>query len=342
MKRGRLQPALEIQEFSAERYNALLADRPETTFFHTRLWSRILTETFSALRDCSRIVRQGNREYALALYQWRRIGGLLSTYHSSFPFLYGGPVPFEPDLLTALRDWLGEQRGSFVLMGNPFAPGSGELTGSTGPAGDGRVAGNPGGIEPKNETTHLLTLPATKEAFWEGILTSRKRNDIRRLTRKGVTVRPTREPDAVAAYYKLYQKRMATWEQAPGLIYPIELYLNMLRLGGEAVRLYMVTFENQVIGGTMTCRYNGITHYLAGYFDHDASRLRPNVLVQDRIIQDAIGEGQRLYDMLPSAGIESVVKFKESFGGGPVRFDRWERHDALQRLRRQMRQRLGR
>jgi Acetyltransferase (GNAT) domain len=311
---------LELLPFSAERYDALLEGRPETTLFHTRLWAQIVTETFGALRDCSRIVRCGDREYGLPLFQWRRLGGLLATNHSSFPFLYGSLIPYEPAAAPVLRRWMDRQWGSHVLMGNPFADET-KTAPATGPS----------------ETTHLLELPNRPEDFWEGILTSRKRNDIRRLTRKGVTITATREPGAIESFYYLYQKRMGTWAQAPGLIYPISLYQNLIRLGGESVRLYMVTYEGQVIGGTMICRYNGITHYLAGYFDHDASRLRPNVLVQDRIIQDAIGEGQRVYDMLPSAGIESVVKFKESFGGTAVRFDRWERHDLLQRIRRQMR-----
>lgn len=317
--------------FTSEAYDALLADRPETTLFHTRLWARIVTETFGELIDCSRIVRLADREFALPLFKWRRLGGLLATTHSSFPFLYGGPIPYDPDLIPLLLEWLSRERGSLVMIGNPFFAGVAAATGESPKALESVTA-----LPPDTETTHLLQLPETPEIFWEKTLTSRKRNDIRRLRRKGVLVETSRAAADIEAFYRLYKKRMATWNRAPGLIYPIALYENMIDLGQEVVRLYIVRFEGKVIGGTMVCHYNGISHYLAGYFDHDASRLRPNVLVQDRIIQDAIREGNRIYDMLPSAGIESVVKFKESFGGRPVVCGRWERHDWLQRMRRRL------
>jgi CelD/BcsL family acetyltransferase involved in cellulose biosynthesis len=248
---------------------------------------------------------------------------LLATRHSSFPFLYGGPVPATAEAWQAAAACLARRPGSVVLIGNPFAPAAEE----PGPPAD-----LPGGLAREWETTHLLALPETAERYWDEVLDTRKRNDIRRLTRKGVTVEISRDDSDVQAVYGLYLKRMATWERRPGLVYPLALYRQELALGGDAVALYVARFEGRVIGGTFVCRWNGIWHYQAGYFDHDAASLRPNVLVQERIIRDAITAGARLYDMLPSAGIASVEEFKESFGGVRTRFARWNKRGLAHRL----------
>lgn len=296
-----------------QRYEALLKGAPEATLYHTRRWAEIMTRTFPRLRDESTILRAPDGSAAaLPLFAWRRAAGLLTTRHSSFPFVYGGPVPATPATWLAAREYLRTRGGSHVLIGNPFG------------------AALPGA--PMGDTTHILTLPATPEVYWDEVLTSRKRNDIRRLTKKGVTIERSSADADVRAFYALYEKRMATWSVRPNLIFPIALYRIQLECAPDAVRLYIVRFEGRVIGGTFVCRHNGIVHYQAGYFDHDARNLRPNVLVQERIIRDAIEEGQRLYDMLPSAGLASVEEFKESFGGVRTPFPRWEARGALHRL----------
>jgi hypothetical protein len=265
------------------------------------------------------------------LFRWRRLGGLLATRHSSFPFLYGGPIPARPAAYGVLLTRLARGRDALVVIGNPFA----------GPTVCGAVdlAHAPGGrpLRPVPETTHLLTLPRSVEEFWERVLSSRKRNDIRRLTQKGVTVELSRDAEDAARVYELYRRRMATWSQRPGLIYPAAFYPAMLERGGDAVRLYVARFEGRVIGGAFITRWNGIAHYNAGYFDDDARALRPNVLIQERVIRDAIADGYHTYDMLPSAGLRPVEEFKESFGGVRTSFPRWEQLGPLHRLVRGLR-----
>ncbi len=306
------------------RYEQLLVDAPEATLFHTRAWARIVTAAFPQLEDLSTILTTSAGEHALPVFRWRRLGGLLATRHSSFPFLYGGPVPARAEAWIGAQSVLTGRAHSAVLIGNPFAA-------------DGARLEDASPTDTDWETTHMLTLPETVEAFWSGILTTRKRNDIRRLTRKGVEVATSREPADIEAVYGLYLKRMATWSQRPGLIYPLALYERQMAADDATTRLYVARFEGRIVGGTFVCCWNGIWHYQAGYFDHDARSLRPNVLVQERIIRDAIETGARIYDMLPSAGIASVEAFKESFGGRRTRFPRWERegcvHGLIRRLR---------
>jgi hypothetical protein len=313
-------------------WDAWLAGQDEATIFHSRLWARILAEAFPRLGD--RSLQQGGDPISavLPLFAWTRAGGLITHLHSSFPFLYGGPVPW-PD--APAGDWIGllPRRGvSAWILSNPFAAAARR---PPEPA--------PAGWTLAWDRTHLLELPATEDDFWEKILSTGKRNDIRRLTRKGVSIDRSAAPEDIAAVYDLYLQRVRSWSARPGMIYPFAYFQAMASSGGESIRLYIVRYEERVIGGTFVARWGGKAHYIAGYFDHAQRKLRPNVLVQNRIIRDAIHDGCRIYDMLPSAGLRNVEVFKESFGSRPVRFWKLEKTGILQRWARRLREmRAGR
>ncbi len=322
MPEVKIKAALEAE---ADYENALEA-RKEATFFHTRQWARIVCASFPNLEDHSLVAYLEGTPRAVPLFRWRRLGGMLSTWHSSFPFLYGGPVPATSQAWRWFLEHLRSSAGSVVCIWNPFV--RDDPTEKSGEA----LPIPPAGLELQTERTHIMLLPDSVERYWSEVLTTRKRNDIRRLRKKGVTVETTEDRSLVSTIYGFYMKRMTTWERKPGIVYPLSLYENMLAMGRPAVRLYVARYEGRVIGGTFVTRYNRILHYNAGYMDDDYKALRPNILIQERIIADAIEDGFLLYDMLPSAGIRSVESFKESMGGRPATFVRLTRTSTLHRF----------
>ncbi len=321
---------------SDEAWDAAIAAHSEGTIFHTRLWARILQASFPQVRDVSRRTSVGPAtgtspradaaEFLLPLYAWKRAGGLLTTLHSSFPFLYGGPVPARSasgedvlvEMLRGLSPW-----PSVRVTGNPFAGIATEAA---------RSVDDSPGFRVESDTTHLLELPASEDGFWDGILTTAKRNDVRRLGKKGVVIEESRDEGDVATVYRLYLASFLRWGGRPRLVYPEVFYQSLVRLGGEAVRLTVARFEGRLLGGTFTLRWNGKVHYLAGYFDHESRALRPNVLLQVESILRAIRDGHRWYDFLPSGGHTSVEEFKESFGGRKTDFPVYIRTGRLHRV----------
>ncbi len=287
-----------------------LAGFPEATFYHTRAWAAIVGEAFPGLRDESRAVSGSS---VLPLFGRRRAMGLVTTRQSSFPFLYGGPVPRFAgggDLLpVALRE-LRREGDAFELIANPFAPQECEA---------------PSGIEVQQDWTHILRLPTEFHGYWDGVLETAQRNDVRRITKKGLTIRTGGSDEEILEIYRLYLASFERWGGRPAFVYPQALYTAMLRLGKDAVRLYVAEHEGRIAGGAFVVRWNRHVHYHAGYFDHEARSLRPNVLIQVRIVEDAIRDGYVDYDLLPSGGNAGVERFKESFGGvrTPIRRYRW-------------------
>lgn len=304
-----------IPSFDDAEWDRSLFAHAEATLFHGRAWARFLKRVFPALEDRSLWLRVAGRDHLLPLFAWRRGGGLLTTLHSSFPFLYGGLVPAAPALPLAT---ILPRGASLRLTGNPFAPESGAES------------------EPFDRT-HLLVLPSNEEAYWDQVLSTAKRNDVRRLTKKGVEITASRDLAEVRAVYQLYLASFARWGGRPGFVYPLAYYEGLLTELGDAARFTVARHEGRLLGGAFTVRANGLVHYLAGYFDPEARALRPNVLLQIESIQDAIRGGARCYDFLPSGGHASVEEFKAGLGGVPTSFPLLERrgllHAGLDRLR---------
>jgi hypothetical protein len=308
-------------------WDQFVAGIPAATFFHTRAWARLLVASFRSLRDQSIWFETTAGPCVLPLFAWRRGLGLLTTLHSSFPFLYGGPVhdgAADPEeILDAVLQRVGRPGASVRVYGNPLASRSSDAA---------RRPAAPGGYTRHDEFTHLLALPPSEEAYWDGALTTAKRNDVRRLGKKGVAVEESRDPADADRVYGFYLDSFSRWGGRPGMVYPREFYRNLLHLGGDAVRLTVAKHEGKLLGGTFTVRWNGIVHYLAGYFDHASRALRPNVLIQVESILRAIQDRYRLYDFLPSGGHESVETFKEGFGGKRTPYPIFERTGPWHRL----------
>jgi hypothetical protein len=284
-------------------WDSHIAKNPEGTFYHTRTWARILAAGFPGLEDESRWIEAEGGRAAMPVHTWRRLGGLLATRQSAFPFLYGGPVPRrvgERDLLVDALAEMGQGSRSLIVLSNPFAAGP--------------VLPPPLGMQCADDATHVRELPASADILWDS-LAAAQRNDVRRLTKKGVVLRLGGTAREVRAVYRFYHASFERWGGEPGMVYPEGFYQAMVALGGPAVRLYLAEFEGRLIGGAFVVRWNGRAHYHAGYFDHEARALRPNVLLQERIIRDAIIDGFRIYDFLPSGGNSGVESFKVSFGG---------------------------
>lgn len=327
---------------SDEEWDEALASAPEATYFHTRAWARLVIRSFSNCRDLSHRWNdpKSGQAHLVPLFEWSRLPRP-ATRHSSFPFLYGGAVPaFDPDgspVLFRLALALAHGDRSVRITGNPFEP----LTSALHPADPESVgpAHPPADAESDSlerlryarrlDTTHVRTVPETDSAFWDDELTPARRNDVRRLTKKGVAIEETRAQEDADAVYQLYLHSFERWGGRPGFVHPPGFYRELAR--DPAVRFTVARHEGRILGGTFAVRWNSKVHYLAGYFDPEARSLRPNVLLQIDSIRAAIAGGFRWYDFLPSGGHVAVEEFKEGFGGRRLAFPVLERRGLLHR-----------
>ncbi|MCC7142680.1 MAG: GNAT family N-acetyltransferase [Candidatus Eisenbacteria bacterium] len=311
-----------MSEAALDLWDDALSAHDEATLFHTRCWARFVTGIFPRLEDRSREIEHRGMTRHLPLFAWRRAGGLLTTLHSSFPFLYGGPIPAAGIEATDAARLAGLGGHSLRWTTNPFAA----------PEASHPAEAPNGRVERTPDATHLLELPATEAQYWDEVLSTGKRNDVRRLGKKGVVIEESRAPEDVDAVYALYLASFARWGGRPRFVYPPEFYRGLVSELGGVTRFTVARHEGRLLGGAFTLRAFDKVHYLAGYFDPEERTLRPNVLLQIESIQAAIRAGARWYDFLPSGGHASVEEFKEGLGGQRVQFEIWETRGALHAL----------
>jgi CelD/BcsL family acetyltransferase involved in cellulose biosynthesis len=279
---------------------------PEATFFHTPLWSRLVTAAFPGWRDASMgfTVRGGQRAVLPMVEAARPMRGLFRELVSTFAGCYGGLIA-EPgadpaELAGVWESVLGQGRLARL-----------ELTGS--PVGAAVLPSAPASSE---DVTHLLDLTAGYESLVRGYSESTRRA-VRKARAAGVTVeRATREED-FRAYFEVYEDALRRWAESASNHYPWELFAAGFALGRTrpgVMELWLARLGERVVAGAWVFSWNGHVDYWHGATREEALPASPGHLLHDTILQDACARGARYYDFNPSGGHPGAARFKSGFG----------------------------
>jgi lipid II:glycine glycyltransferase (peptidoglycan interpeptide bridge formation enzyme) len=97
--------------------------------------------------------------------------------------------------------------------------------------------------------------------------------------------------------------------------YDWKLFQDMFARQSDHIHLWLTTTgDGRVAAGALVFYARTHSVYWHGAAQEDLFALRPMNLLFSEIIRDACEGGYRWFDFGPSAGIEGVRKFKESFG----------------------------
>lgn len=186
------------------------------------------------------------------------------------------------------------------------------------------------------------TLRVSLEGGEEKVLermTSKTRYNVRLAERRGVHVRPA---DGEADLARFTQLMVETGERDGFLVRSLSYYRDVLeefRRRGQA-ELLLAEFEGEVIAGLMVFAYSSEGIYMYGASSNEHRREMPNYLLQWRAMQWSIAHGCTRYDLwgIPEtvadgvderadleeknirSGLWGVYRFKQGFGGEPVRY----------------------
>lgn len=284
---------------TAEVWNRVCEASEAATFFHTKAWADVIARTFpnwSPEPVCLEF-SDGN-EMVLPLMKRR---GLIPTrhyYESMPPGVYGGPIfsgnPSESQVQKTL-DAL-HRFPSIIVQGNPFVE------------------------VPFPEThrrelyTHMLDLRIDnriKKSFRKGHLAN-----ISAARRKGVQVTIASTSAEVDAYFAVYQNSLARWGETATGFYPARLFHNLFALPhyGDTVKLWLASYENNVVAGAWIFYHRHHAVYWHGAMHADYSHCHPVHLMLAEAIKAAGNDGFHWFDFNPSGGLAGVEHFKRGFG----------------------------
>ena len=171
------------------------------------------------------------------------------------------------------------------------------------------------------EAKHSLVvdLDCGVDAVWAGFV-GRARTEIRKAEKNGLSV-VRLGLEHMADYMGLVDEVFAGQGRKPSFD---QRFLNAVNnyLDADDFCHHGIFADGKLVAGGLFFRDAGRMVFVSGASDSVSRKLGANSLLQWVAIKDAMASGITLYDM-GGIGLDGIDKFKTSFGGTPVTYDRY-------------------
>ena len=292
-----------IEDPSLEMWEEVAGQCEWATFYHSPLWSKVLTETYSHYMVLTKgFLFDDGTKALLPLVGYKRKSFFRKTTRlKSMGFgSYGGLVAsgsWSDEKSEQVFSWFKSRNARVYVDGNPFF-----------------AYDLPEYFSKQKQSTYALRLNKPIEEIWKGF-SSGHRKSIKKATRKGVTVREATSPEDYRAYLGVYEDTLKRWGDKTIITFPRELILKLLEPKQKEVTLWLAFLEDKVIAGVIMFYWNAICFGWLGCSLTDYSSYHPNNLLHWNMIQDARERNLQLYDFGPSGAEQKGVEdFKRHFG----------------------------
>ena len=303
-------------------------DAGQITIYHQRVWIEAVSVGF----NCTfKYLRSFDSSGTLALtpFMHKKKGpfSLLGSPLSGMYTEFSGPL-FSNRVDKVTRRSIIASQHTYVSVGQQYV----EL-GIKGPCN----IDNHWGAEleklnysPVSRPSLLIDLSLGDEITWSGFK-GRARNMIRKAEKAGLvahTITPSQ--DWVEEYYDLLKQ---TFErQGLSAPHPLSFYRQIETLVDQGLAICVdVLIEDKIAAGAIFLVDRSRIMYFSGVATRDGMRLAAPSLIQWHAMQQATSNNILDYDM-GGLGVESIDKFKRSFGGSEIQHLRWIYRSTFFRL----------
>ncbi|MGI0489516.1 lipid II:glycine glycyltransferase FemX [Pantanalinema rosaneae CENA516] len=163
------------------------------------------------------------------------------------------------------------------------------------------------------DETHTLDLkPGFNTLFKSQSSTVRK---AKKASKAGVSVKVVQTREDWQEYYQVYQSSLERWHSSSG--YSWELFEIIQQLNSPNVKLWVAVYDDKIVCGALCFYSKHHVIYWHGCALEQYFELRPVNLMMLEMIRAACEQGYDWFDFNPSAGLQGVKAFKESFGAKP-------------------------
>jgi hypothetical protein len=293
-----------------DEWAAIWRESDTATYFHSPEWAELWSRFDPATRSAPEQLRfSDGRQALLPLCFEQRLGGLLGCFSAAPQATFGGWIgsdALDDAQLDALLEHLLERgSSSLVWRMNPYDA----------PAFD---AAQRRGLSCRADYTHAIELSPGPDAL-AAKFKNGYRSDIRKALKAGrISVEPAQRLEEWRAYYRVYQETLGRWGHQLSEGYPWELFELFARLESPFVKLWLARHDGAIVSGEL-CLY-AKRHVVSWHAATLKDYLRSHVAKVQifHVIRDACARGYRWFDFNPSAGLEGVRTFKESFDARPL------------------------
>ena len=189
--------------------------------------------------------------------------------------------------------------------------------------------------------THALSLDGDFERVWTERFSGKVRNQCRMAERKGVEVSTAATIAEFEVYHAVYVESTRRWGYAAPP-YPPALFRELGALANRGVELKLARVEGEVVAGILLFHGRRSTFYWSAAMLKEHSAFCPNNALLHAAIREACLRGVKLFDFGASGHMDSVQKYKESFGAVPHAYHNYKLTTPLYRVTMSARRRLSR
>ena len=306
---------LKLEPVSIDIWDEVARACPWATYFHTAAWAGCMADTFPGFRsEALGCALDDGTPVVLpcVVKKKKRLLRQVHDYKSMEPGVYGGFMA--PRVLAPQET---ERLAAAVLR----------IKGASG-----RIVETPwqplhlkGSFISKKLSTHIVELSPDFETLQKKFSRGQKSN-LSQARRKQVTVRPAATENDIDAYFSLYQETVKRWGETAGAVYSKELFMKLFNMQDEHIIFTLAEVENKIVSGIIALAWGRTMIYWHGAALQEFFKHYPNNLLHAELMAWGCANRFQLYDMGPSAGLEGVARFKESFGARACDFKsyRWK------------------
>jgi GNAT acetyltransferase-like protein len=195
-----------------------------------------------------------------------------------------------------------------------------------GPADEALLAAPPPGA--REEFTHVIDLgegaPAARER-WQ----PEARRTAARAARRGARLVEGTSPSDWEAYARLYRASVQRWER-PLFTYRETLFSLLSARAGQTIRLWLVELDREPCAGAVVFTHHRYATYWHAATDPKRCPGAANLLHWE-LLERLANEKIWTYDLNGSAGLQGVIRFKETLGARRARVLAYERRHPAER-----------
>jgi len=292
---------IKLLDTEEEHYRYFIDTNPESSLYHTLEWRDVIQKTYGYKPYYLIAWDSGSIKGALPLFQ---VNSLINGKHMvSLPFSHCVKILYQDrstlkELIECAKDLTLQRNCSYLEMRH------------------GMDLNEIPGLEcSRHLFDSTLDIPVSLSDVWANFQGS-VRKAIRRA--KQTPLKIIRGTDR-EHYRQFFMLELETRRRQGSPPYAFRFFENMylkLYASGKA-RLYLAYIENQAIGGVVILYYHktAIYGYGGSTSNKDLLRFRPNNLLFWLAIQDAYGEGYKLFDFgVTPPSNKGLLRFKSGWG----------------------------
>jgi len=299
----------------SQKWNTLVKNNLDSTFYHLWEWSRILSLTYG-YQSIHLQVKKGDTLLCVLplIHVKSRIFG---NRILSLPFCeHGGPITNLLIDSAIIRSAIKSIIKSVNKIGTKFKVDFIELRNPPLLSYTSETLHNNNFIKFQQYITFKLNLTIALEKIWNKMSKNRKRA-IKRAIKTGLIIDEVQTYKELKIYYELYLKTQVRHGSPPNSYSFFKTIFDILYLK-KMCKILIAKYQSRIVGGAIVFHYNDTIYWWNAVMDDNFRHINPTDLLLWEIIEWGAKNKFKFFDFGRTRHNTTIYRYKEAWGGQKI------------------------